>query len=190
MSTLVKIRISDIAKDLGVSNKVIMGILTEHNLPPKSPAKVLDSNELNIVFNAITAKNQVADLEAALKKTSAVSAAAPAAEAKSPEQPASDKPVAEKPAAEKPVADKPRQPAPQTANNNSRPAPATEKKPEQAAKQPANQQRKPERRYVDTRGSSVDMSKYDEKLDRLAGDKEVNSDNVGKQKIKKSKFIL
>ena len=176
MSTLVKVRISDIAKDLGVSNKVIMGILTEHNLPPKSPAKVLDSNELNIVFNEITAKNQVADLEAALKKTAAVSAETPAPAAPKPEQ-AADK------APEKEVASQPKQQTSQPANNTPRHAPAQQK-----TEQPkqTNQQRKPERRYVDTRGSNVDMSKYDEKLDRLAGDKEVNAGEVGKQKIKKS----
>ena len=182
MSTLVKVRISDIAKDLGVSNKVIMGILTEHNLPPKSPAKVLDSNELNIVFNTITAKNQVADLEAALKKT--VADAAPAPSAPKTEQ----APSAKTEKTEKPVSEKPKQPS-QQGNNNSRPAPAPQKN-EQPAKpqvsQQNNQQRKPERRYVDTRGSNVDMSKYDEKLDRLAGDKEVNAGELGKQKIKKS----
>ena len=186
MSTLVKVRISDIAKDLGVSNKVVMGILTEHNLPPKSPAKVLDSNELNIVINEITAKNQVSDLEAALKKTGTPAAAPKAAEA--------EKPVSEKANEPKAPEAQTKQSAPQNGNNNSRPAPA-QSKPQQPAKQQANQsnqsnqtnqQRKPERRYVDTRGSSVDMSKYDEKLDRLAGDKDVNAGEVGKQKIKKS----
>ncbi|MBR4941785.1 MAG: translation initiation factor IF-2 [Clostridia bacterium] len=207
MSTLVKIRISDIAKDFGVSNKVIMGILTEHNLPPKSPAKVLDSNELNIVFNALTAKNQVNDLEAALKKTAAPETKAePAAEQpKVEEKRAEEKPVrAEAPAANAPKA--PQQNSQNSSrpqgnqnggNNQQQPRPASQdnrnaqphsgnnnNRPQQ--NQQANQQRKPERRYVDTRGSSVDMSKYDEKLDRLAGDKDVNAGETGKQKIKKS----
>ncbi len=197
MSTLVKIRISDIAKDFGVSNKVIMGILTENNLPPKSPAKVLDSNELNILFNALTAKNQVSDLEAALRKT----AAAEPAQVPPEEKPAAEKapakkeerPVREagqsKPANSQPQGDH----RPQHNNSNSgaaqRPAPQAQQPAPQnqnSQQQARPQQRKPERRYVDTRGSSVDMSKYDEKLDRLAGDKEVNSGERGKQKIKKS----
>ena len=192
MSTLVKIRISDIAKDFGVSNKVVMGILSDRGLPPKSPAKVLDSNELNILFNELTAKNQVADLEAALKKTVVAAPEAP----KKPEAPEAKQPAKQE---EKPAA-----PQAHPATQEARPAPqAQPNRPAQnnnsnnnnsnnnnngnnQPRQPAQQQRKPERRYVDTRGSSVDMSRYDEKLDRLAGDKDEKTNDTGKQKIKKS----
>ncbi|MBQ5973970.1 MAG: translation initiation factor IF-2, partial [Oscillospiraceae bacterium] len=79
----------------------------------------------------------------------------------------------------------PRQPQP---GQQPRPAqPGQQPRPGQPGQQPRQpqQQRKPERRYVDTRGSSIDMSKYDEKIDRLVTDKEVNTGDRSKQKINK-----
>ena len=54
MSNLIKTRISDVAKDFDVRNKVIIQILSEHGEVPKSPAKVLEAEELNLIFNVIT----------------------------------------------------------------------------------------------------------------------------------------
>ena len=69
MSNLNKIRISDVAKDFDVRNKVITQILSEHGEVPKSPSKVLDTDELNLIFNVITKMNEVSDIEEALNKT-------------------------------------------------------------------------------------------------------------------------
>ena len=177
MSNLIKTRISDVAKDFDVRNKVIIQILSEHGEVPKSPAKVLEAEELNLIFNVITKNNEVGDIEEALNQTRAAAPEAPAAA----EQPAevvaaeSEPAQAEAPKAEseeKPAVSQPVQPAPAAA-----PQPA---KPKQS--QP---QRKPERRYVDTRNSNVDMSKFDEHVDALVPEKVANV-GAGKQKIKKA----
>ncbi|PWL55081.1 MAG: translation initiation factor IF-2, partial [Clostridiales bacterium] len=177
MSNLIKTRISDVAKDFDVRNKVIIQILSEHGEVPKSPAKVLEAEELNLIFNVITKNNEVGDIEEALNQTRAAAPEAPTAA----EQPAevvaaeSEPAQAEAPKAEseeKPAVSQPVQPAPAAA-----PQPA---KPKQS--QP---QRKPERRYVDTRNSNVDMSKFDEHVDALVPEKVANV-GAGKQKIKKA----
>ena len=165
------------AKDFDVRNKVIIQILSEHGEVPKSPAKVLEAEELNLIFNVITKNNEVGDIEEALNQTRAAAPEAPTAA----EQPAevvaaeSEPAQAEAPKAEseeKPAVSQPVQPAPAAA-----PQPA---KPKQS--QP---QRKPERRYVDTRNSNVDMSKFDEHVDALVPEKVANV-GAGKQKIKKA----
>ena len=170
MSNLNKIKISDVAKDFDVRNKVITQILSEHGEVPKSPSKVLDTDELNLIFNELTKMNQVSDIEAALNKTRAADAAvaeAPAAKAAEPTV-AEEKPVevkADAPAAAAPAAETPN-----------------------ANKEQASKAKKPERRYVDTRISNVDMSKYDEHIDEMVPEKTEKTANVGsgKQKIKKA----
>ena len=170
MSNLNKIKISDVAKDFDVRNKVITQILSEHGEVPKSPSKVLDTDELNLIFNELTKMNQVSDIEAALNKTRAADAAvaeAPAAKAAEPTV-AEEKPVevkADAPAAAAPAAETPN-----------------------ANKVQASKAKKPERRYVDTRISNVDMSKYDEHIDEMVPEKTEKTANVGsgKQKIKKA----
>ncbi len=164
MSNLNKTRISDVAKDFDVRNKVVMQILSDHGDVPKSPAKVLEDDELNLIFNEITKMNEVGDIEAALDRTrSAVKEEAPAA--------------AEEPAPAQ--AAEPAAPA----------APAAEAQP--AKEHPAEPKKeppkpkKPERRYMDTRNSNVDMSKYDEHVDEMVPEKAANAGS-GKQKIKKA----
>ena len=161
MSNLNKTRISDVAKDFDVRNKVVMQILSDHGDVPKSPAKVLEDDELNLIFNEITKMNEVGDIEAALDRTRiAVKEEAPAA-------------------AEEPAPAQAAEPA----------APAAEAQP--AKEQPAEPKKeppkpkKPERRYVDTRNSNVDMSKYDEHVDEMVPEKAANAGS-GKQKIKKA----
>ncbi|MBE6952341.1 MAG: translation initiation factor IF-2 [Ruminococcaceae bacterium] len=173
MSNLNKIRISDVAKDFDVRNKVITQILSEHGEVPKSPSKVLDTDELNLIFNVITKMNEVSDIEDALNKTR--------------DQSAETAQPAEKPAEEKAV-----EAAPQTveAKPAEKPAeaPAAQPAASQPAKETAPKAKKPERRYVDTRISNVDMSKYDERIDDMVPEKTEKTANVGsgKQKIKKA----
>ncbi len=165
MSNMNKTRISDVAKDFDVRNKVVMQILSDHGEVPKSPAKVLEDSELNLIFNEITKMNEVSDIEEALSKTRIAEQDAPAAvEASVPAQAEAEKESA-KPAA--------------AAQSTSEPQKTAE-----APKEPAKP-KKPERRYVDTRNSNVDMSKYDEHVDDMVPEKAANAGS-GKQKIKKA----
>lgn len=165
MSNMNKTRISDVAKDFDVRNKVVMQILSDHGEVPKSPAKVLEDSELNLIFNEITKMNEVSDIEEALSKTRIAEQDAPAAvETSVPAQAEAEKESA-KPAA--------------AAQSTSEPQKTAE-----APKEPAKP-KKPERRYVDTRNSNVDMSKYDEHVDDMVPEKAANAGS-GKQKIKKA----
>ncbi len=181
-----KIRISDIAKDFGVPNKTVMSILTELGMPPKSPAKVLEPDELDRIFEVMTIRNQVDDIAAALAVTAAMAPAKekeePKAEPKAEEPVKTEAPVEEKPKVEEPKAEEPKAAQPVKPAAQPAPQPAPQKKESQP--QPT---RKPERRYVDTRGSNVDMSKYDERIDALVperADKLVQGQ--GKQKIRRA----
>ncbi len=175
-----KVRISDIAKDMGIKNKEIVNILTEHGMPPKSTAKVLEAIELNLVLDEITKNHQVEDLEGALEATRVVVEPPVAVSAPVEEKVPEVAPVVEeKPetVAAAPVA-APAQPVAQQ-------QPVAPQKPAQPQQKQPQPQRKPERRYVDTRGSNVDMSKFDEHVDALVPDKAANFQQ-GKQKIRKS----
>ena len=177
MSNLIKTRISDVAKDFDVRNKVIIQILSEHGEVPKSPAKVLEAEELNLIFNVITKNNEVGDIEEALNQTRAAAPKAPAAA----EQPAEAAAAESEPAqAEAPKAESEEKPAVSQPVQSAPAAAQQQAKPKQS--QP---QRKPERRYVDTRNSNVDMSKFDEHVDALVPEKVANV-GAGKQKIKKA----
>lgn len=165
MSNINKTRISDVAKDFDVRNKVVMQILSDHGEVPKSPAKVLEDSELNLIFNEITKMNEVSDIEEALAKTRIAENDAPAAvEASVPAQAAEEKKSAEPAETTPPTGDQPQVTEP----------PKVSVKP-----------KKPERRYVDTRNSNVDMSKYDEHVDDMVPEKAANAGS-GKQKIKKA----
>ena len=165
------------AKDFDVRNKVIIQILSEHGEVPKSPAKVLEAEELNLIFNVITKNNEVGDIEEALNQTRAAAPKAPAAA----EQPAEAAAAESEPAqAEAPKAESEEKPAVSQPVQSAPAAAQQQAKPKQS--QP---QRKPERRYVDTRNSNVDMSKFDEHVDALVPEKVANV-GAGKQKIKKA----
>ncbi len=165
MSNINKTRISDVAKDFDVRNKVVMQILSDHGEVPKSPAKVLEDSELNLIFNEITKMNEVSDIEEALSKTRIAEQDAPAAvETSVPAQAEAEKESAKPAEAAQPTGEQP--------------------KTAEAPKEPAKP-KKPERRYVDTRNSNVDMSKYDEHVDDMVPEKAANAGS-GKQKIKKA----
>ena len=181
--SMVKYRIHEVAKDFNVTSKVISQILTDYIAAPKNHMQVLETKELDLIFEYMTQHNQADSLQDIFN-----SAAKP--------EPAK-KPQAEKaPAAE--GQKKPQQSAkPQTQGQNQRPAQAQPARPQNAANsQPAAQpqkQDKPhtprqvaEKRVVDTRGgAAVNIEKYNEKFEDMAGAK-ANQQNLrrnNKEKI-------
>ena len=50
MSSLIKYRVHEVAKDFGVTSKVVTEILTQYATPPKNPMQVLEDEELSIIF--------------------------------------------------------------------------------------------------------------------------------------------
>ena len=161
MSMINKYRVHEVAKDFNTTSKVITQILTDYATTPKNHMQVLENNELDVIFEYLTQHNQAASL-------ADIFASAPKAEPAKPAEKKQDKPAARQPAA-KAVAE---QPAPVKKEKENKPH-----VPRQVA----------EKRVVDTRGSAaVNIAKYDEKFDNMAGDKSRSRDRDrkgGKEKI-------
>ncbi len=147
---MVKYRISALAKDLEIKSKDVIEILTKHGLPGRSHASSLESEELSFVFEEITQNNQI-DITAFFKKYE-------------------DK-KAEKQRAE---AEQKRKEAEEARKKAGFAAPPVQQKKPKEPQQPQKQRARGETRVVDTRGTvTVDLSKYDKKLEKfetVAGD--------------------
>ena len=66
---VIKFKVSDVAKNLGLPNKAIIELLSQYcDGPAKKANTVLEENELNILFDALTQKNSVDDLSKYLVK--------------------------------------------------------------------------------------------------------------------------
>ena len=173
--SMIKYRIHEVAKDFNVPSKVISQILTDYIAPPKNHMQVLENNELDVIFDYMTQHNQVASLqdifsvqpkaEAKETKPKAAEQAKPAPAAKPGDKPAA-KPQ-DKPAAQQSTA-APEQPAPVKKDKPHTPRQVAEK------------------RVVDTRGgAAINIEKYNEKFEDMAGAK-ANNNNLrrgNKEKI-------
>ena len=162
---MIKYRVSDVAKDFGRPNKEIAEILGDYLQAPKSNAQALKEPELDVIFEYLTQKNQVESLDQVF---------APAAEAAQKRRQESEKRILEKQQKEQPKTQK-----------------AAEAPKEQGKvvieQQPASSAKGPRTTRVDTRGNSVDLSKYDERMDQLVPERaqKINNTPQGKQKIKR-----
>ncbi len=102
--TIQKIHVSDVAKDFDVATKVIADLLSPYCDTPKKSASTLEEEELDLLFNLLTEKNNTADLSAYFatanepnpQKEGAENEAAPAAASGIP---AANQKKADKPAA-------------------------------------------------------------------------------------------
>ena len=59
MSSLIKYRVHEVAKDFGITSKVITEILTEYATTPKNHMQVLGDEELSLIFEYMTQHNQM-----------------------------------------------------------------------------------------------------------------------------------
>ena len=160
--SLVKYRLKEVAADFGVTTKEIAEIVGKHFEKPKSNTQVLTGEELNVVFDVITQKNQIKSLEQVF------AAAAPKAEPKK-EAPKQEAPKAQ-----------PQQQAqnrPQNQNQN-KPAQQAAAPKAEAPKEP---ERKRERRVVDTSAVQVNANRFAD-VDNLVSER-VQNYQGGKQRI-------
>ncbi len=160
--SMMKYRVHEVAKDFNTTSKVITQILTDYAVTPKNHMQVLENDELNVIFEYLTQHNQVGSLAEIF-----------AVESK-PEAKKEDKKTNNKSASTKPEE--------KTAQTQQL-APAKKEK----ENKPHVPRQVAEKRVVDTRGSAaVNIAKYDEKFDNMAGDKSRNRDRDrkgGKEKI-------
>ena len=156
------------AKDFGLPSKTINEILTKYATTPKNHMQVLSDAELSLIFEYLTQQHQFATVEDMLRV---------------PEQPKKPAPKAEAPkAAEKQQAAAPAAQAAVPAQNAQGQAGKAEK-----PDKPRVPRQTPEKRVVDTRGGgNVNLGKYDERFDRMAGAHGADTGrggSGGKQKI-------
>ena len=188
MSSLVKYKIREVAKDFDMPAKAVVNMITEHFEAPKSSAQVLTDEQLNLVFDLITKENQIGSLEEVfavrmkeepkddptlLVAEETAASAAPAAPA-APEK------------KQQPQAAKPQQPAQNRPQQGGKPQQAGQNRPQQGGKpqqngqnrpqqgnKPAQEQnqaqaqRKKERRVVDTSRVTVNADRFDDRVDEL-----------------------
>ena len=190
MSSFVKYKIREVAKDFDMPTKSVMNMVTEHFEAPKSSAQVLSDDQLNLVFDLITRENQIDSIEevfaARMQQTqdnpdllvvedAPAKKEQPKAENK-PQQPQKNQPAAnggKRPQQGSQNNQQPRQPGgqnrpqqPQNAsaqnnnNNNNNNA--------QSGQQP---KRKKERRVVDTSRVTVNADRFDDRVDELVPEK-------------------
>ena len=155
-----KYRIHEVAKDFGMASKDISQILTDYAAAPKNHMQVLEDAELDIIFEYLTQHHQVGSIA----EIFAPDPEEKKAPAKAPEEKKSAAPAQEK------------APSPAAAPAAAAPVQQPQKsKPEK----PAQPKQVVEKRVVDTRGSAgANLSKYDERFDKIAG----NAGNSGKDK--------
>ena len=151
--SMIKYRVHEVAKDFGMQTKAITQILTDYIAPPKNHMQVLETNELDVIFEYITQHNQVESLEEIFKVEPKPEPAPRQEEKKAEAAPA--KPGAAKPAPSMP---------------GTKPAPAAEPPRPVKKDKPHVPRQVAEKRVVDTRGgAAVNIEKYNEKFEDLAG---------------------
>ena len=181
MSTMNKYRVHEVAKDFKMNSKDIAQILTDYATTPKNHMQVLEENELDLIFEYLTQHNQMNDLSEVFSVPEPV---------KKQEEPVVSAPQA--------PADKPEAGAPAFKNDQNRdarqgqtqrPEQRTENRPEQKPAENVQHTPKvvPEKRVIDTRGATVNIEKYDERLDNLVPEKAQNLQHGKEKFINKNK---
>lgn len=163
---VIKVKVSDVARDFGKTNKDIINILSNYcEGPAKKANTVLEANELDIIIDKLTQDNSVKNFDdyfACGKKADATSS-------------------------------KENAPAAKTENKKHKNQAAILQMAEQAAKRDAEKAKKRankapqartkgEARRVDTRVNTVDLEKYNQKYEDIAPASQIN-DYQKKQKL-------
>jgi len=191
--TPLKYKVHEFGKDIGISSNEIMDLLEKYSTRPKNHMAPLSAKELDMLFEVITVmhgnRNVAAYMEALNAPKAHAAASKPAAK---PAPKAAPKPAPKPAPKAEPKPEPAKKPAPKPSE-----APVERKGPTPGATQtisgPPPKKKKTgerqekgqlEKRYVDTRTVTVDLSKYDQKLEDLAPEK---ARDLGKQfqKLKK-----
>ena len=207
MSIEIKQKIKEVADDFGMPAKSLIEIVGKFYDKPKSSSQNLTEDQLNIIFDYITAQNQIgsiAEVFATAKPKEEPKAEAPAAPA--PEKPSAPQQNAQQQKPQSAPQFRPNTNRPGQNNNNQRPqqntrpqAQQNQPRPQNASQQTAAPQqnaqpqtaqqpkqpqpeRKRERRVIDTSAVTVNADRYDDRVDSLVSER-VQNYTSGKQKI-------
>ena len=185
MAMMMKYRVHEVAKDFGTTSKVISQILTDYATTPKNHMQVLDTPELDVIFEYMTQHNQVASLEDVFKVAPPEKKPEPQEETKAEEK------VAAAAGTEAKGGAKAQTPAKGQQKPGAQPAQTPAQQPQKKKENKPHVPRQvAEKRVVDTRGgAAVNIEKYNEKFEDMAGNK-TNSSKLrsggggNKEKIK------
>ena len=158
--SIVKVRLKEVASDLGLSTKEVAEVLGKFFEKPKSNTQVLSDEELNVLLDYVTQQHQIDSLEQVFAAQNAKPAQKPAAKQEEKKEEKAAAPADNRKPAEQPTAQKPAEPA------------AKAKEPE----------RKRERRVVDTSAVQVNAARFDDRVDSLVSER-VQNYQGGKQRI-------
>ncbi len=171
MAIVVKYRVHEVAKDFKMTSKVITEILTKYATTPKNHMQVLEDPELDIIFEYLTQHNQMASIADVFADVKPKEAPAPEkAEAKPAQQPSQPQSGQKG----QPQAQPGQQSSQSQAQSRPQPRPEKDFKP-----RPEKQ-----KRVIDTSGVTINIEKYDERFDQMAGDR-ANNMKRGKEQIRK-----
>ncbi len=182
MAQVNKYRVHEVAKDFNVKSNGVIDLLGRYFEDPKKHQTALTDEELDIVFETLTQMKAVQSFDeyfkvTAEKKEEPVKKAEPVKEEKAEAQTKTEA----KPEKKTTPADK--KPAPEK-KNESKPF---EKKADKKKNNdtPIQARTKGDQRTIDTRGSNIDLEKYNEKYDEIAPEKSrmKDRDTAKKQKI-------
>jgi translation initiation factor IF-2 len=164
-----------VAKDFKVPTKAISEILKKYASAPKNHMQVLTTEELDLIFEHLTQTNQVDSIEEIYAEAAAAPAPAAAKEAPKGAAPAA-KPAAKKgePASAKQT------PAADAGAGKKQAQPQA--KPAEA--KPIVSRPVPQKRIIDTSGATINIAKYDERIEKLVPERAQNM-RTGKQKFSK-----
>ena len=167
MSTMFKYRVHEVAKDFKLPTKTITEILTKYATTPKNHMQVLTIAELDLIFEYLTINNQIESIEEIYAVQSPPANLPEKKDTKSPPDTASDASSAT---------------AEQSGGSDTSPAtqPQRQKKPDK----PFTPRQAPQKRVIDTSGATINIAKYDERLDNLVPERAENM-RRGKEKIQK-----
>ena len=158
---VIKVKVSDIAKDFGKTNKEIIEILSAYcDGPAKKASTVLEESELNVLFDKITTENSVKDFNAYFNS------AKPKPQEK--KEPAKDKKAAPEKKAAPTEKDKKRENQAAILQMAEQAAKRAEEKAKKKANQVPQARTKGEARHVNTRVDNIDLEKYNQKYEDIA----------------------
>ncbi len=173
---VIKFKVSDVAKDFGKNNKDIINILSEYcDGPAKKANTVLEENELNILFDKLTADNSVESLDNYFNS-------AKKSNKKKTNDSKNESANVSKNNKEKKDENKKHKNQAAILQMAEQAAKRAEEKAKKKANQTPQARTKGEARHVDTRVNNVDLEKYNQKYEDIAPANNMN-DYQKKQKL-------
>ena len=173
---VIKFKVSDVAKDFGKNNKDIINILSEYcDGPAKKANTVLEENELNILFDNLTADNSVESLDNYFNS-------AKKSDKKKTKDSKNESANVSKDNKEKKDENKKHKNQAAILQMAEQAAKRAEEKAKKKANQTPQARTKGEARHVDTRVNNVDLEKYNQKYEDIAPANNMN-DYQKKQKL-------